>query len=164
MINIKWVLAVAAFVFVPATVQAQAVITERTLSYNAALEMATAALESCRKGGHRVTITVLNRAGRTKVVLHDDGANPHTLENSLRKAYTSLTFRVPSGEFGKRMAATPPPHAAILLDKVTSGEGALPVVSNKEVIGSIGISGAPGGHLDAACAQAGIDKISAGLN
>ena len=56
------------------------------------------------------------------------------------------------------------PHAAILLDKVTSGEGALPVMSNKEVIGSIGISGAPGGHLDAACAQVGIDKIAAGLN
>ena len=157
------VLAVA-FAWVPTMANAQAVISERTLSYNAAQEMASAALESCRKSGYRVTITVLNRAGRTKVVLHDDGANPHTIENSLRKAYTSLTFRVPSGEFGKRMASTPPPHAAMQLDKVTSGEGALPVMSNKEVIGSIGISGAPGGHLDTACAQAGIDKISAGLN
>ncbi len=162
--NIKWLVLAATLALTPSMVSAQAVLSERTLSYGAALEMANAAMESCRKGGYRVTITVLNRAGRTKVVLHDDGAGPHTLENSLRKAYTSLTFRVPSGEFGKRMAATPPPHAAILLDKVTSGEGALPVMSNKEVIGSIGISGAPGGHLDAACAQAGIDKIAAGLN
>ncbi len=162
--NIKWLVLAATLALTPAMVSAQAVLSERTLSYGAALEMANAAMESCRKGGYRVTITVLNRAGRTKVVLHDDGAGPHTLENSLRKAYTSLTFRVTSGEFGKRMAATPPPHAAILLDKVTSGEGALPVMSNKEVIGSIGISGAPGGHLDAACAQAGIDKIAAGLN
>jgi uncharacterized protein GlcG (DUF336 family) len=154
----------AMLVLAPSLATAQAVVTERTLSYNAALEMATAALESCRKGGYRVTVTVLNRAGRTKVVIHDDGANPHTIENSLRKAYTSLTFRTPSGEFGKRMAATPPPHGAMVLDKITSAEGALPVMSNKEVIGSIGISGAPGGHLDAACAQVGIDKIAAGLN
>ncbi len=162
--SIKWLVLAASLAWVPSMANAQAVVNERTLSLAAAQEMANAALESCRKGGYRVTVTVLNRAGRTKVVLHDEGAGPHTLENSLRKAYTSLTFRVPSGEFGKRMAATPPPHPALLLDKVTSGEGALPVMSNKEVIGSIGISGAPGGHLDAACAQAGIDKIAGGLN
>lgn len=160
----KWLVLAATLAIVPSTAGAQAVVSERTLSHNAALEMATAALEACRKEGYKVTITVLNRAGRTKVVLHDDGANPHTLENSLRKAYTSLTFRVPSGEFGKRMGSTPPPHALVLLDKVTTGEGALPVISNKEVIGSIGISGAPGGHRDAACAQVGIDKIASGLN
>jgi uncharacterized protein GlcG (DUF336 family) len=82
----------------------------------------------------------------------------------LRKAYTSLTFRVPSGEFGKRVASTPPPHSQLVLDKVTAGEGALPIMSNKEVIGAIGISGAPGGHRDAACAQVGIDKIATALN
>ena len=163
MINRKWMLLTASLAMVPCTAGAQAVVSERTLSLNAAMEMATVALEACRKEGYKVTITVLNRAGRTAVVLHDSGANPHTLENSLRKAYTSLTFRVPSGDFGKRMAALPPPHGAMVLDKITSAEGALPIISNKEVIGSIGISGAPGGHRDAACAQAGIDKIAGGL-
>jgi uncharacterized protein GlcG (DUF336 family) len=162
--SMKWLVLAATLVIVPSTAGAQAVVTERTLSQNAALEMASTALASCRKEGYKVTITVLNRAARTLVVLHDDGANPHTIENSLRKAYTSLTFRVASGEYGKRLASTPPPHGAMQLDKITSLEGALPVLSNKEVIGSIGISGAPGGHRDAACAQAGIDKIAAGLN
>ena len=160
---IKWMLLTASLALVPGMAGAQAVVSQRTISFNAALELATTALESCRKSGYTVTITVLNRAGGTAVVLHDTGANPHTIENSLRKAYTSLTFRRPSGEFGKAMASTPPPHAAILLDKVTSGEGGLPILSNKEVVGSIGISGAPGGHLDSACAQAGIDKIAGGL-
>jgi uncharacterized protein GlcG (DUF336 family) len=158
-----WLVVAATLAAVPGVAGAQAVVTERTLGYGAAIEMATAALEACRKEGYVVTITVLNRSGRTKVVLHDDGANPHTLENSLRKAYTSLTFRVPSGEFGKRQMSAPPPHAQVLLDKVTTGEGGLPIVSNKEVIGSIGISGAPGGHRDAACAQVGIDRIAKGL-
>jgi len=162
--SMKWLMLAASLALVPSFANAQAVITERTISQSAALEMASAALAACRKEGYKVTITVLNRAGRTAVVLHDDGANPHTIENSLRKAYTSLTFRVPSGEFGKRVASTPPPHSQLVLDKVTSGEGALPIMSNKDVIGAIGISGAPGGHRDAACAQVGIDKIAAGLN
>jgi len=162
--SMKRLMLVAILALAPSLASAQAVLNERTLAYGAALEMATTALAACRKEGYKVTITVLNRAGRTAVVLHDDGANPHTIENSLRKAYTSLTYRVPSGEFGKRMAATPPPHGAMVLDKITSAEGALPIMSNKEVIGSIGISGAPGGHRDAACAQVGIDKIAAGLN
>ena len=127
----KWMVLAATLTIVPGTASAQAVVSERTLSYGAALEMAAAALEACRKEGYKVTITVLNRAGRTKVVLHDDGANPHTIENSLRKAYTSLTFRVPSGEYGKRIGANPPPHSSLLLDKVTAAEGALPVISDK---------------------------------
>jgi uncharacterized protein GlcG (DUF336 family) len=152
----------AMLALVPSMAGAQAYVTERTLALNAALEMATTALEACRKEGYRVTVTVLNRAGRTLVVLHDN-ANPHTIENSYRKAYTSLTYRVPSGEFGKRMASTPPPHGAMVLANITSAEGALPVMSGKELIGTIGISGAPGGHRDAACAQVGIDKIAPGL-
>ena len=160
----KWIILAATLAIVPCTASAQAVVSERTLSYAASLEMATAALDQCRKDGYKVTITVLNRAGRTTVVLHDDGANPHTIENSLRKAYTSLTFRAPSGDFGKRILANPQGAGALHLDKVTTLEGALPIVSNKEVIGSIGISGAPGGDKDAKCAQVGIDKIAPGLN
>ena len=159
-----WIILAAVFAIVPYTAHAQAVVSERTLSYAAAVEMATTALAECRKDGYKVTITVLNRAGRTKVVLHDDGANPHTIENSMRKAYTSLTFRAPSGDFGKRITANPQGAGVLHLDKVTTLEGALPIVSNKEVIGSIGVSGAPGGDKDAKCAQIGIDKIAAGLN
>jgi len=146
-----------------AQAQAPAVLTEKTISLAAAQEAANAALERCRKDGYRVTVTVLNRAGRSKVVLHDEGAGPHTLENSLRKAYTTLTFRLPSGEFGKRFSGNPAPPAALWLDKVTSAEGALPIRSGDEVIGSIGVSGAPGGDKDAVCAQTGIDRIAKGL-
>ena len=159
----NWAILAASLALVPCTAGAQAVISERTLSLDAAMTIAQTAMEACRKEGYKVTITVLNRAARTKVVMHEDGANPHTLENSLRKAYTALTFRRPSGEFGKAQQKNPPPHAQVLLDKVTTGEGGLPIVSNKEVIGSIGISGAPGGHRDAACAKAGIDKIAGEL-
>ena len=140
---------------------AQALVTERGLSLTAAMELATASLERCRADGFKVSITVLNRHARTAVVLSDDGVNPHTSENSLRKAYTAFTTRSPSVELGKR----PQPGLAgfMLLDKITPGEGGLPIFAGKDLVGSIGISGAPGGEKDSACAQVGIDRIAKGL-
>ena len=141
---------------------APGLVTERSISLNAAMELATVALERCRADGFKVTITVLNRHARSAVVLSDDGVNPHTIENSMRKAYTAFTTRAPSGELGKR----PQPNLSgfMLLDRVTPIEGGLPIfAANKELIGSVGISGAPGGEKDAACAQAGMDKIAGKL-
>ncbi|MDH7795919.1 MULTISPECIES: heme-binding protein [unclassified Beijerinckia] len=149
---------------VGAQAQTSTLISQRNLSFDAALQAATTALETCRKNGFRVTVTVLDRSGRTRVVLHDDNVSPHTLENSLRKAYTALTFRIPSGDMGKRIAANPTATSPLLLDKVTSAQGALPIKAGNDIVGSIGVSGAPGGDKDEVCSQAGIDKIAAGLN
>lgn len=87
---------------------AQALVTERTISATAAQEAARVALDQCRKEGHRVTVTVLDHAARTKVVLRDDGASPHSLQHSLNKAYTALTYGEPSGDYGKRAASNFP--------------------------------------------------------
>ena len=133
-------------------------ISERSISANTAMELATTALEKCRADGYKVTITVLNRHARTAVVLSDDGVNPHTIENSLRKAYTAFTIRMPSVELGKR--PQPGLSAFMQLEKITPGEGGLPIFAGKELIGAVGISGAPGGEKDSACAQAGMDKIA----
>lgn len=140
---------------------AQALVTERGLSMNAALELASASLERCRADGYKVSITVLNRHARTAVVLSDDGVNPHTVENSMRKAYTAFTTRNPTADMAKR--AQPGLSGFMLLDKITPIEGGLPIFAGKELVGSVGISGAPGGEKDAACAQVGIDKIAKGL-
>ena len=145
----------------PALAAAQATFTEKNLTLDAAMEMARAGLEECRAKGFKVTVTVLNRHARTSVVLSDDGINPHTIENSMRKAYTAFTTKSPSVEVGKR-----PPvllQGFLQLDKLTTIEGGLPIFAGKELVGAIGISGAPGGEKDAACAQVGIDKISKGL-
>jgi len=162
--NFQCVCALAALLAASVTAQAQGVVNVRSLSFAAAHEAATVALEQCQKNGYAVTVTVLDRLGRTKVVLHDDGANPHTVENSLRKTYTSLTSKVPSGEYGKRVVANPTSVGLLNLENITTLEGALPIFSGKDLVGAIGISGAPGGDKDAACAQAGIDRIAKSLN
>jgi uncharacterized protein GlcG (DUF336 family) len=141
-------------------VVAQALLTERNLALNAAYDVASGALAQCRKEGLRVTVTVLERNGRTRVVLQDDGASPHTVENSMRKAFTALTFRQPSGDAGKRFTSNPNNLGFLHLDRVTTLAGGLPIRAGNEVVGAIGISGAPMGDQDAACAQVGIDRIA----
>ena len=167
--NPCWIVAVV-LASAPYTLHAaQTLVTERTLSVDAALEAAVAALEQCRKNGTQVTVTVLDHAGRTKVILRDDGANPHTVEHSMRKAYTALTYRDPSADYGKRATSRPTGAGALHLDKITTSGGGLPIRAANEVVGAIGISGStgvagqPGGVRDEVCAQAGIDRIAKGL-
>lgn len=152
---------IAAIGLAPFAAQAQALVTERGISLDAALEAATAGLERCRADGYKVTVTVLNRHARSAVVLSDDGVNPHTIENSMRKAYTAFTTRAPSVEMGKR--PQPGLSGFLQLDRITTLEGGLPIFAGKELVGAIGISGAPGGDKDAVCAQVAIDKIAKGL-
>jgi uncharacterized protein GlcG (DUF336 family) len=81
------------------------------------------------------------------------------MENSFRKAYTSRTFRQPSGDFAKRYKDDPQ-LSLVWLTNVIAAQGALPVKAGDEVIGAVGVSGAPGGDKDQVCAQAGLDKVA----
>jgi uncharacterized protein GlcG (DUF336 family) len=145
----------------PVAAQAPAgLLTVHDLSFGLANEIAQEALRTCRGNGFKVTVTVLDRAAEILVVLHDDGASPHTLENSRRKAYTARTFRAPSAEFAARYAANPAGNQQVMLANVVAAAGALPIKAGDEVVGSVGVSGSPGGDKDEACAKAGIDKVA----
>ncbi len=140
--------------------QSSVLISPRTISLDAAHQVAKATLDACRKNGFNVTVIVLDRNGRTRVTLHDDNANPHTVENARRKAYTSLTFRVNTMEYGKRFTgdARPP-----MLEGITTAAGGMVIRAGNDVVGSIGVSGAPGGDKDQACAEVGLATIADGL-
>ena len=163
----RWLALTATLAIVPCAESAQTVINERTLSVDAALEIATAALANCRPHGVPVTITVIDHAARVKVVLRDDGANLHSSEHSFRKAYTALTYGMPSGEYGKRAAANPASAGPLHLANITTAAGGLPIRAGNVVVGAIGISGTPGakggGTADEGCAKAGIDRIASSL-
>lgn len=163
----KWSVLAASLAIVSSAQGAQALINERTLSVDAALEIATAALANCRPHGVPVTITVIDHAARVKVVLRDDGANLHSSEHSFRKAYTALTYAMPSGEYGKRAAANPASAGPLHLPNITTAAGGLPIRAGNAIVGAIGISGTPGakggGAADEGCAKAGIDKVAKAL-
>ena len=150
----------AACVATGASAPAQQVLNEKQISLALAQDIAQAAVEQCRKDGFRVVVTVVDRAGRVKAVLRDDGTGPHSLDTSRRKAYTSLTFRTPTGEFAERVQGNPAAAALKDVENVIALRGGLPIKAGDEVIGAVGVGGAPGGDKDEACAQAGIRKVA----
>jgi uncharacterized protein GlcG (DUF336 family) len=133
-------------------------LTQKALSTQIALSIAQTAYESCLQQGYNVSVTVVGLEGQPLVSLRGDGTAPHTIENSLRKAYTSRTFRVPSGEFAQRVKDNPT-SGQVHLANIVAAQGALPIKTGDTVIGAVGVSGAPGGEKDEACAKAAIDKI-----
>jgi len=134
-------------------------LTQKSLSAGMAMTIAQTALETCTKQGYRVSVHVLGRNGEVLVALHGDDAPPHTMENSQRKAYTARTFRISSGEFAQRVKDNPT-SGAVHLTGIVAAQGALPIKVGDEVIGAVGVSGAPGGEKDEACAKTGIDKVA----
>jgi len=106
-----------------------------------------------------VSVTVVGRNGENLVQVKGDNAPPHTVENSQRKAYTSRTFRIPSGELVTRLK-NDPTLGLIHLNNVIANQGGLPIRAGNEVIGGVGASGAPGGDKDEACVRAGIEKVA----
>jgi uncharacterized protein GlcG (DUF336 family) len=134
-------------------------LTHKDLSAAMALTMAQTAMETCKTNGYRVSVTVVGRNGEVLVQVRGDGTGPHTMENSMRKAYTARTFRIPSGDMVTRLKANPQ-LGLIHLTNVIANQGALPVKVGDDVVGAIGVSGAPGGEKDEVCAKAGIDKVA----
>jgi len=137
--------------------QAQGLLTQKTLSAQAALTIAEGAIDQCRSQGYNVSVTVLDSSGVVKVQIRGDGTGPHTYEHSRRKAYTAFTFKRTSAETAQSWAAsgTPPP----LIEGTVAAGGGVPIKAGNDVIGAVGVSGAPGADKDEACANAGIAKI-----
>jgi uncharacterized protein GlcG (DUF336 family) len=152
-------LAVLGFTCALAASASAQLLTEKSLSAAMAMRIAQTALETCTKQGYHVSVHVLGRNGEVLVAVRGDGAPPHTMENSQRKAYTSRTFRIPSGEFVHRVKDNPT-TGAVHLTGIIAAQGALPIKAGDEVIGAVGVSGAPGGEKDEACSKAGIDKVA----
>ena len=150
------VMAVAGMLAAPA---AGELLTQKSLSAGMAMAIAQTALETCTKQGYNVSVHVLGRNGEVLAAVRGDNAPPHTMENSQRKAYTSRTFRIPSGEFVQRVKDNPT-LGAVHLTGIIAAQGALPIKAGDEVIGAVGVSGAPAGEKDEVYAKAGIDKVA----
>src|SRR5512133_2274324 len=109
-------------------------LTRKSLSAEMAMTIAQTALETCTKQAYHVSVHVLGRNGEVLVAVRGDDAPPRTMENSQRKAYTSRTFRIPSGEFVQRVKDNPT-LGAVHLTGIIAAQGALPIKAGDEVIG-----------------------------
>ena len=134
-------------------------VSHKDLSLAMAVAMAQTAIATCKANGYAVSANVVGRDGQVIVAMRGDATGPHTLENSMKKAYTAKAQRRASGEFANAVKENPT-AGALRLTNIVPAQGALPIKVGEDTIGAIGVSGAPGGDKDEACAKAGIDKIA----
>ena len=149
----------AALLAAASLTQAQAVRSERNMSLELASQIAAATVAACQANGYAVTAAVVDRAGSVRALMRADNAGPHTLGASERKAFTSASAKV--NTLAMMETAQKNPGAANLVDIpgfLLLG-GGVPVKVGNEVIGAVGVGGAPAGNLDEQCALAALDKV-----
>ncbi len=142
-----------------ATASAQAVRTERNMSLELANQIASATVASCAAGGYAVTATVVDRAGTVRAVQRADNAGPHTVGAAQEKAFTSASAKNTTLAMMEGAQKNPAAANLVYIPGFLLVGGGVPIKVGNEVIGAVGVGGAPGGHLDEQCAMAGIDKV-----
>jgi len=142
-----------------ASVQAQAVRTERNMSLELATQIAAATVAACQAIGHNVSATVVDRAGSVRAVHRADNAGPHTLDSSLQKAYTSASAKNSTLAMMEIAQKNPAAANLVYMPGFLLLGGGVPIRVGQEVIGAVGVGGAPSGQLDEQCAMTALDKV-----
>jgi uncharacterized protein GlcG (DUF336 family) len=147
-----------------ATAQQPGTFSVKSMTPETALTAARAALEHCRKEGYQVSVAVVDRSGLLQALLRDRFAGAHTVEVASDKAWTSASFKIPTAALGNETQAGKPMSGLRSLPRVLAAGGGLPIESSGSLVGAIGVSGAPGGDADEACARAGLRAIADALD
>ena len=158
----KFVAAASLSLAFATSAHAQAPQAEKNVSMKMAQMIIDGTLEQCAKDGYKVSIVIVDKGGNVMASLRGDGTNPHTMEFGRMKAYTARTRGQTSLEF---MKLTDKPENAYLkqIPNVVAVGGGVPIKAGNEVIGGVGVSGAPGGEKDEVCANAGLAKVADSL-
>ena len=162
MTQIRFAAAAVVLALVPAAAGAQ-VLQERNMPLAIAQEIAQATVEACAAKNFNVTATVVDRAGVTRAVLRADRAGPHTVAASRDKAFTSASARNATAAMAEGVEKNPAQRNVAAIEGFLLLGGGVPVKVGDEVIAAVGVGGAPGGHLDEECANAGLQAIAAKL-
>jgi len=120
-----------------------------------ATKIAQAAIEACTKQGIQIGVTVVDREGIIQVVMRDTIAAQITVPISKGKAYTAANFNAATSSLGDRANGPIGRAPGIIM-----AAGGLPIQVGGSLLGAVGVSGAPSGETDEACAQAGVDAVS----
>lgn len=152
-------LGLAAALLCQAASAQQATYAVRTITPEAALRAARAALATCARNGYQVAVAVTDRGGHPLVMLRDRHAGPHTPGTATGKAYTAISFKLDTLSFARLTRSGEDASGIRHLPGVVAIGGARPIESAGSIVGAIGVSGAPGGDADDVCARAGIAEI-----
>ena len=132
----------------------------RSLTPETALLAARAAMEHCRKAGYQVAVAVVDRSGLPQVLLRDRYAGAQTVDLAVDKAWSAVSFRMPTSALAAETQAGKPMSGLRGHSRVLAAAGGQVIEGGGNVLGGIGVSGATGGDADDACANAGIRAIA----
>ena len=136
--------------------------TSRQLTPETALKAAQAALAKCRADGFQVSVAVVDRAGLTQVLLRDRYAGPHTVDAAANKAWSAVSFRTNTSDLERSSRSSDMAGIRQFPRAVAVGGGVM-IEAGGSLLGAVGVSGAPGGAADEACAKAGIAAVADSL-
>ena len=153
-----------ALTLVAAAANAQAVRTEKNMSLDLANQIASASVAACAANGYAVAATVVDRAGTVRAVQRADNAGPHTLGASQAKAFTSASAKNTTLAMMEGSQKNPAAANLVNIPGYLLLGGGVPVKVGNEVIGAVGVGGAPGGNLDEQCAMVALEKVKSLLN
>ena len=155
----KSALLVLCLAALPLAASAEGTHSIKVLTPETALKAAQAALKKCRDNGFQATVAMVDRMGVVQVLLRDRFAGPHTVDMARSKAYTAVSFRTNTTALAEATQAGRPQSGIRQLPGVAAVGGGLMIEAGGGLLGAIGVSGAPGGKEDDACAAAGIAAI-----
>lgn len=159
----RFSLMLAALTLAGAASAQDALFQTRTLTPEAALKAAQAALDACRKQGYQVAVAVTDRTGLLQVLLRDRYAGAHTVTVAADKAWTAASFKTSTLELARETLAGKPMSGIRHVPRFLAVGGGLTIEAGGALVGAIGVSGAPGGEADESCAKAGIKAIADAL-
>lgn len=146
------------------SVQAEGTFATKSLTPELAVKLAQATLEACRAEGFQIAVAVVDKGGNAQAMIRDRFAGPHTPRTATLKAYTAVSFRTNTLGLAENSAAGKEASGVRDIPGVLMLGGGVVVESAGELIGAVGVSGAPGGSLDEKCAVVGLEAIADDLD
>jgi len=125
------------------------------ITADTANKIAVNTMKACREKGIPISVTVVDRNGIVQVQMRDTIAPPVSLNISKKKAYTSVMFNVKGSQLESRAKGALP----TLGEGLAFMAGSTPIAAGGKLYGAIGVSGAPDGKDDEACAIAGLESV-----
>lgn len=136
--------------------------TQKVLPLELSTQAAMAAIKKCHDDGFKVSVAIVDQSGLLKVQLKADGAGPHTLDSSRRKAYTANSLRDSTHKYAVLVTQKPELQSLTRLNEnILLLGGGFPIKIGGEVVGGIGVGGAPGIEFDEVCASAALKVLKA---
>lgn len=155
----RWSLLLGALCTSAVLAQSPDVTTHPDVSLALANQVLDATLEACHADQHTAVAAVVDRGGNLVALQRDDNIGPHNTQAAQRKAFTALSTKTPTRQLAESARNNPESRNLTTVSDLLLLGGGVPIRSNGEVIGAVGVAGAGGSATDEGCALKGIHQV-----